>query len=157
MGSRRGNKALWVLVALCVAATFFIFSNSLKDGEQSNSDSMFFVRFVEPIFDAVFGEGVVDANFVVRKCAHVLEFMCLGVLSAVSAILFEKRTGKRLRIYFVLGCLGVATVDELIQNFTGRTCSFSDVVLDFFGALLGFGFVYGCSYLKKRFGKRESV
>lgn len=155
MSENKNGKGLWIFVSLGVAALVFIFSNSFKNGEQSHSDSMFFVGFIEPFFDKLFGDSEIDANFVVRKCAHVFEFGCLGALSALISLTLKKRTGNSTYFYFIAGCLAAAAVDEFIQSFTGRTSSVSDVLLDFFGALLGFGLVYSVSWLKNRRNKKQ--
>ena len=153
MRDTKHSKRLFVLIALGALSLVFIFSNSLKNGELSHGDSDFFVELLKPVFDSVFGVGAIDISFVVRKCAHLFEFACLGSVSALTAKQVKKITGVHTTVYFVLGCLVIATVDEFIQSFTGRTSSVSDVVLDFFGAVLGFSLVQGITCLKRRLNK----
>ena len=142
-----------MLIALGALSLVFIFTNSLKNGELSHNDSDFFVELVRPVFDTLFGVGAVDVSFVVRKCAHLFEFACLGVVSALTAKQVKKMTGVHTMVYFVFGCLVIAAVDEFIQSFNGRTSSFSDVVLDFFGVVLGFSLVYGIAFLKRQLNR----
>ncbi len=134
------NRQRWkiailaVLLALLVA---FIFSNSMKSGEESNSDSAKIAGILEPVINMVFGEGRVSANYVVRKGAHLGEFALLGFLSMLLVRATTRYNEKKLLYVGLFVMLSVAVADEYIQIFTGRTSSVSDVLIDFSGVLIG--------------------
>ena len=131
------KKKLTVLLILLIVATGFIFSNSLQNSEESNKASGFVLSIVEPIVELVFGEGAVDANYIVRKGAHMTEFFLLAAV--VFAIVSEfKKIGKPVFGYGLFYVLSVAVTDEFIQSFSDRTSSVKDVLIDFSGALIGF-------------------
>ncbi len=126
------KKSLFLLV-LVLAATAFIFSNSLKGSDASTQDSNFVIRLIE----AIFGESDLDLHFLVRKGAHIAEFALLGFL-ATRLIINLGKIAHHLG-YGLFYVLVVAVTDEFIQTFTGRSGMVQDVWIDFFGALLGIG------------------
>lgn len=73
----------------------------------------------------------------VRKFAHVIEFMALGVcLGGFCGGLYLLR--RRVFVFLPLfWSLGTAVGDECLQLFTERGSEVVDVVLDFAGALIG--------------------
>lgn len=131
------NAFLILLLLLC---TVFIFSNSLKDSEASHKDSDVIVEIVEDVADKIQPENNVDWNYIVRKSAHLTEFFILGVLSMLLALqIIKKRWMAMLTVasFVIL----IATTDEIIQIFSGRSSMFSDVLIDTAGALVGIGVV----------------
>ncbi|MBQ8894615.1 MAG: VanZ family protein [Clostridia bacterium] len=141
------KRLIILLVLLVLAVTAFIFSNSLKGAEASNRDSDSIIALIQPLVERLFGQGAADhLNYAVRKSAHVVEFALLGVL--VSCLVLALK--KSLRGYEFFYALAVAVVDEFIQSFTGRTSQIKDVLIDFSGALLGFGIVFLITKLQKR-------
>lgn len=89
-------------------------------------------------------------EFFIRKSAHLLEYMILGLL--VFRLLFIlSRTNTRIAIFLSLVfCALYAAFDEIHQQFTaGRTTMFADVVLDTSGAALGIMTYYLYIHLAK--------
>lgn len=121
---------------LTAAVTLFIFSNSLKNIQQSNEASGVFIEWLGSVVRFIFGEGA-DVYFIVRKGAHLAEFFALGffVMNAVSEI---KKKISGITGFGFFYVLLVAVTDEYIQSFFDRTSSVSDVLIDFAGAMLGF-------------------
>lgn len=131
------NAFLILLLLLC---TVFIFSNSLKDSEASHKDSDVIVEIVEDVADKIQPENNVDWNYIVRKSAHLTEFFILGVLSMLLALQIIKKRWMAMLIVASFVIL-IATTDEIIQIFSGRSSMFSDVLIDTAGALVGIGVV----------------
>ena len=138
MDTKRKNTILtviWGLITLGILC--FIFSNSLKNGEESAEQSSWFVDVFRAIFDPQHNleDGV--AITIVRKLAHFTEFAALGF--SLSALLFviDRPSVKNAVILPVFCCLLAATTDEFIQSFTGRTSTARDVFIDFAGAVVG--------------------
>ena len=86
--------------------------------------------------------NITFSEHIVRKLAHVLEFALLGFLG-VNAV-------SRYKISAVV-CLFVAVIDEFIQKFSpGRSSQYSDIILDYFGVLIGMAVYFFLCYLIKR-------
>ena len=147
---------------LVLLATAFIFSNSMKDMEESREDSNVVVDVVEVVVEKIVPDHNIDVEHAVRKGAHISEFALLGALSALFYLTFEKR--KRYALFFVfLYTALVASLDEFIQRFTGRGSQFTDVLIDIFGAVLGitfmllFAFLCGCILSRRRIKNNHSL
>ncbi len=138
------KRPIILLVVLTILTVLFIFSRSLPGIEQSEKESIKVQEIVEPILEPVVGEGNVT-NHLVRKLAHVTEFMVLGVeLSALSLLI-----GKHSISYTVLAAVSTALCDETIQLFSKRGSQVQDVWLDISGAILGAILVLLAHYLYK--------
>ena len=76
-----------------------------------------------------------DSAFLVRKAAHLSEYMLLGFLMG---LLFVRSDGRG-RVFLPEGaCLAAALVDEGIQLFSvGRAAQLRDVCIDMLGAIAG--------------------
>lgn len=143
------NKKTILPSALIVAVTAFIFSNSLKNSVESQQDSDVILSWFRPLLEWIFGKDPEVLNYVVRKAAHMAEFFVLALLICW----LSHAVKKRFHGYGLLYPLCVAIIDEFIQSFTGRTSRVLDILIDFSGALIGFGVVL----LFKRWGRRKSV
>ncbi len=144
------TKVLAILISLTVLMTAFIFSNSMKNSEESNETSDTFLSILTPItefLDGVFGEA--DWNYIIRKGAHLTEFCILGILVSNTVFRIKIDYGKHLMGYGLFYVLLVAVTDEFIQSFSDRTSSVSDVLIDLTGALTGIIIVALLSSRKK--------
>ena len=126
----RGFTALAVLTV-----TLFIFANSAAVAEASNQTSSMVQQQIHALCDTVGKPGLKElfTVWVVRKLAHFTEYALLGLVWLLCLWAYRRR----LRWAAPL-CLLTAAADETVQRFTpGRSAQFSDVVLDFAGALTG--------------------
>ena len=130
-----------VLVVLWVA---FIWSNSMQNGEESGELSSEVTDRINEVAEPVLGEPV--SEHTVRKGAHFLEYMLLGVLTSVDAVVIVQALSRRRPVFVSLSMLSslllafaVAATDEFaIQAATdGRGPSWRDVGIDSAGALSG--------------------
>ena len=145
---RRGFTA--VLVLVIAATVIFIWSNSFRNGAESNSQSSAVAGFLKSILDPDGSIPDETFSFFIRKSAHFAEFMLLGTeLALLSAV-----TGKPQISAALFVMLSVAVGDESIQILSDRTDSVADILLDFTGAVTGFiGMRLAChilSEIKKR-------
>ena len=168
VGMKSGKLALRVTVSilltlLCAATVWFIFSNSLKSGAASASQSQAVTEGIQdaigviaPSSPVAKAEGTAfdRLHAFVRKSAHFLEYALLGAL-----LLFTCRSYTRLkRFWFAPPCIAflVAAFDEYIQNFTpGRGNSFADVLIDTAGAAAGILFAVFCLFVAFLIGRRR--
>ncbi len=140
------NKKVFLPAVLTVLVTAFIFSNSLKGIEDSRQDSDVVLGWFRPLLERLLGSNAELMDYVVRKAAHMTEFCVLALLICWLAAVLNKS----LHGYGLFYTLSVAVTDEFIQSFFDRTSLVSDVLIDFTGALIGFGIVLLIKKLKKR-------
>ena len=136
------RKIAFLFALMSFFMTGYIFSNSMKDSAASHAQSGTVVEFVEPILKPIFGEQDEEEtarkmSIIVRKAAHFAEFtllgFCVGGFAAAITAIYQKRfSGLSLGM-----CFAVASCDEWIQSFVGRTSSIKDVALDLCGSIFG--------------------
>ncbi len=136
--SNKDNRKVISLI-FTIILTIFIFSMSLlsgaDSGEISSSLSVSFKRIIDIIF--INNNLTLETlHLVVRKGAHVFEYLVLGVSYFFTAKYWKLSILKIL----VIGLL-TAVTDELLQNIpVDRAASAIDIFLyDFGGFILGFG------------------
>ena len=137
--TKANQRKLLILLAV-VFWMAIIFKLSAQPGEQSNILSAkvttVIVRLAQQFRPDV---NVVSLNYFIRKCAHFLAYLVLGII-----VLFAMRRiglmGKQGIGFTLLLCISYAITDELHQAFVpGRTPKLLDVLIDSSGASLGIG------------------
>ena len=137
--SRR--RAVYIcFLAICIAVQItFIFSNSLRNAENSDSQSTGFLRFViEDIFQFDYEELNDDflgnLHFIIRKLAHFCEYAMLGTL--VFLLMYVCACATKMCFYCTVPfCFAIGMIDEFLQRFSeGRSASIADAFLDTSGA-----------------------
>ena len=134
--TKKRSVFFWVLTVLSLVWTAFIFSNSLKNADDSLIQSGCIVDFViDSILCVPDDKLTVDfAAFVtnfVRKLAHFFEFFVLGTLLLLYRNLWK--TNATLHLYRTLFFgMAAALFDETLQlTSPGRGSLVADVWLDF--------------------------
>lgn len=118
----------WSLVAVCMGIIFY-FSSRTATESSAQSDGVLNIIYM------LFGENGVT-TFIVRKCAHFLEFAGLSFLFSIA---FYQQFGAVKFILPVICTSLYAVTDEVHQIFVeGRACKFFDWVVDTAGGLFGF-------------------
>ncbi len=139
---------LWLLVIFWMGIICFL---SAQTATESNQLSGHTIRILIPIFMPEFidmsqaqqKEIVVNLQYVVRNIAHILMYFILGILCMCTLIPYEFKLKVKV-ITALLICTVYAATDELHQLFMdGRGFQFSDIFLDFCGALFGVLMVVG--------------
>ena len=137
----RHRRRLIVYALLCVLIMAAIFVMSAKDGHSSGdlSGKPFFLWLARVLQTIVPWTIQLSPILLIRKCAHMFEYFCLGC----STFLFtgellwrtEKRLGKTAAIAF-LWCFLYACSDEWHQKYVpGRAGVFTDVLIDSIGVV----------------------
>jgi len=90
-------------------------------------------------------------HYVVRKGAHFISYMILGALLMALCKSYLLPSRLAALVALVVSVL-YASGDEWHQSFVpGRSCQFSDVLLDGVGAAVGIALLYiGIRYMKKK-------
>lgn len=136
----------------CVLAVAFIFSNSLKTGEESSEQSSTVVDIIQDVaafFDpdspiaTATGEDYQRLHSDVRTLAHFGEFALLGAL--FSACCFSYTLKAPFQGIPLFGALAVPCMDEGLQAFVAdRAADWKDILVDVTGGACGMAFAIAC-------------
>ena len=132
-----------IFAVLLVLWMGFIFSMSSENAEKSSNTSGQTIRVVlsaVPGFEEQPEEVKVNIieklQFIVRKSAHFIGYMILGILAS-GLILYYGNINKKYLLAFLI-CVIYAISDEIHQLFVpGRSGQVRDVLIDSAGSLLG--------------------
>ena len=123
-----------VLLALWMGLIFYM---SSKNGEKSTGQSDLIINTLNTLGVNLSGNFGEFASVIVRKAAHVCEYMILSLL--LYNVLKDYITiTKKIMIYTILGVILYAMSDELHQVFVpGRAGRIQDVLIDTIGGIVG--------------------
>lgn len=138
-----------ILSVIAVAIVVFIFAQSMMGSAGSWRESNIVAALFEPVLRRVYNliGRIVDSSgrvwlmsygVFVRKCAHFTEYFMLGAACAGITAALAGRIASPYLWADLFAVLMVAVLDEFIQSFSDRTSQLADVLLDFFGGLVGF-------------------
>ncbi len=119
---------------------FYSFYHSLKNGESSSNDSQKFSNFIKNTF-SVFNFNQINNdvfNIIVRKLfGHFGLFLLIGIFGLISYFLIFAKIKLSIIVNLIIGFI-VSVLAEILQLFTtGRNYSFTDIIINFLGVLLG--------------------
>lgn len=163
---RPGRKQT-ILLALTILWMAVIFSFSARPADESTQMSMSVGKWICQIFvpgyddwdeekQESFAEKI---DHPVRKCAHASEYAVLGIMLSSLALPFEEtKEGKGRRLLpwkriaaAVLTGILYAASDEFHQRFVpGRSCQFTDVLIDSGGLFVGVVLVLAAAWYCRR-------
>ena len=151
---------LTTVTALFIA---WIYSNSLKNAEQSTAQSGKVLTLLRNVFGFLFPESdlVISMHFV-RKAAHFCEYALLGFLLFFTLKSYGIRTLISCAVAYI-GSTIVAFSDEGLQFLSdGRAPAILDVLIDSAGALCGVAaafvlFLIISAIVEKRKKKQEKA
>ena len=138
------RKTIFVFLTLLCMAMIFYFSS--QNADTSTKESHKIGKFIGYMLEYDFQDWSPDAqeryaaklDFPIRKTAHFLEYMLLGIL--LTGVFYEKKRPKKQKVLipFLIGTL-YAVSDELHQLFVGlgRACQFRDILIDSGGVMAG--------------------
>lgn len=154
---KQTQRTAMIFAVLTTLNLAVIWGSSILPAEASSNQS----SFITSILLTIFRNADVDAlEYVVRKCAHFCEFAALGALSLGLTYTISKydlrRTWSRTAIP-VLGCLFATSTDEMIQIFSERGNSVSDVLLDFSGSLTAMCVVFITLLIVNSYRERTAI
>lgn len=123
----------WFLLILWMSIIFFM---SNQPAAISDKQSGFIILVLNKFgidMNGLFGQL---ANFAVRKSAHFLEYMILGIL--ILNALGNKYNIRKIKLLAVVLVFFYASSDEIHQLFVvGREGAFRDVIIDTCGGTVG--------------------
>ncbi len=145
----------WVVVILWISLIFYLSSQPAKKSDElSNGVATIVVNSVQRVlfvYETNYKLNIDNLNHYIRKCAHFLEYLILGMLF-INALIqsFLKKFENGLLIKYIIitifFCVLYSISDELHQGgVVDRGPSVRDVFIDSFGALMGI-FIYVMGY-----------
>ena len=152
-----------IFAVLLVLWMGFIFSMSSENAEKSSNTSGQTIRVVlsaVPGFEEQPEEVKVNIieklQFIVRKSAHFIGYMILGILAS-GLILYYGNINKKYLLAFLI-CVIYAISDEIHQLFVpGRSGQVRDVLIDSAGSLLGIILVMAFVKILIKFNKKHKI
>ena len=152
-----------IFAVLLVLWMGFIFSMSCENAEESSNTSGQTIRVVlsaVPGFEEQPEEVKVniieELQFIVRKSAHFIGYMILGILAS-GLILQYENINKKYPLAFLI-CVIYAISDEIHQLFVpGRSGQVRDVLIDSAGSLLGIIIVMAFVKILIKFNKKHKI
>ena len=152
-----------IFIVLLVLWMGFIFSMSCENAEESSNTSGQTIKVVlstVPEFEKQPEEVKVniieELQFIVRKSAHFIGYMILGILAS-GLILQYENINKKYPLAFLI-CVIYAISDEVHQLFVpGRAGQVRDVLIDSAGSLLGIIIVMAFEKLLIKFNKKHKI
>ena len=131
---------------------YFSAQNTLVSSSLSGHFIERFLACVYPVFKdlSLIGqqEMVAGLQTIVRKAAHLITYLILGILCVRALFLYQISEKRRFALAQIL-CTVYAVSDELHQLFiSGREPRMTDVLIDSVGALIGIlvvNLVYRCN------------
>jgi len=122
----------YINLILLILWMVLIFAMSSFDASESGNQSGFIVNLIGDIFNI---RDLELLSFIIRKLAHITEFMILGILTINC---FKDYKFNNLLLLSVIFGIFYACTDEFHQIFvSGRSGSIKDVCIDSFGVLMG--------------------
>ena len=152
-----------IFAVLLVLWMGFIFSMSSENAEKSSNTSGQTIRVVlsaVPEFEKQPEEVKVniieELQFIVRKSAHFIGYMILGILAS-GLILQYENINKKYPLAFLI-CVIYAITDEIHQLFVpGRAGQVRDVLIDSAGSFLGIILVMAFVKILIKFNKKHKI
>lgn len=166
----RAHRVSTVFALLTAAVMYIIFAFSSQSGGESSAASAGVSRFIAELIVSGFDKlselerelKIEELVPIVRKCAHFCVFCALGFFANLSAHSFAFERNAKIspvkNAYTAAFCIIYAVLDEAHQLFSpGRSCQFTDVLIDFSGSILGIATALLCFTIFKRiYTKRKT-
>lgn len=132
------RRQRWMLAFLWMMIIFFL---SAQSGNESGSLS---TSLFKPLFDMLVPMGIPAdlLSLIIRKSAHFIEYMILGILVFRALDTYEIQLSQKVYLAILL-CIGYAISDEIHQIFVpGRAGTLIDVLIDSLGSATSIAYIY---------------
>lgn len=152
------NKLLLYLsIILVIIWMIIIYGFSDTSADKSNNESKSIVRYIVSVLNKdlsdIEKEKIVKKyNKPLRKVAHASVYFVLACFVNSVVCVFKKNKLLMCNFICLIICFVYACSDEIHQMFvSNRSCEFTDIIIDTFGAFIGclfFNVIY--NYIKKK-------
>lgn len=131
------NELFWQ--AALILYVLFVYGHSMVPAELSSRESGAVLQIIAKIWDGLHLPGQMPTEHMVRKTAHFMEYMGMGILLCRNVQVMARQRRIPLRSV-IAAAIWLPFVDETIQLFVrGRSGQISDVWLDLAGMWTGLG------------------
>nr|WP_320025824.1 VanZ family protein [uncultured Acetobacterium sp.] len=127
---------VWVLTLVWMGIIFYLSNQpAVQSSQLSSGVTKRLVIIIENFVPGINNLEFESLETGIRKNAHFIAYFVLGILTLLSLKLGNIKKAALLALFI---CISYAMSDEFHQLFVfGRSCQFSDVLIDTAGALLG--------------------
>ena len=149
---KRDYERLCRLIKILIALTLaFIWVNSLMPRAESQAVSQGLLERIVELFRALGIHISPKSDHFLRKLAHVVEY---GILGAEFSLLLHLRDkqGPQGFVNCAFAGLSAAVMDESLQLISNRGSQVQDVLLDFWGYMVG---LWLCAVIYERFIRKR--
>lgn len=129
----------WSIVVIWMAVIFLFSAQPAYESDSiSQSVTLFVLNLAERVVPSLEPAiNVTTLNYLVRKVAHFVIYLVLGVLT-INALKMSGITTFKATVWTLLICIVYAASDETHQMFVpGRSAQVRDVLIDSIGAAIG--------------------
>lgn len=141
----------FIAVFLLVFWMGFIFVNSHMDSTVSDKES----KIVTKVAINKKNDEINSYNKIVRKCAHVTEYMVLSLLIYNVLVVFDTKKSKMIITF--LGTSIYAMSDEFHQLYIpGRSGEVRDVLIDMIGFIVAILIIYVLKWLWRKKNEKRN-
>ncbi len=153
------TKILYILYVTLTLSIAAVWGQSCLNKQESTVNSDMVIDMITPVDELQTQDQGQFWNYMrltawVRKAAHIIEYMALGMQMMLILLLKDKNSLKYCICCLYAG-LTLALVDETIQIFSSRGPLVSDLWIDLAGTVCGIGVAYLCMLLVKKIKKRK--
>ena len=140
------NLLRWTILILWMC---FIFYMSGQSGDESQEQSDLVLNILN-FLGLELSDNIKNlASFIVRKAAHITEYLILYILIFIVVILYSDT--KKAKVFSLLYMILYACTDEIHQLFVpGRSGMIRDVFIDSIGGIIGISIISIYENIKKR-------
>lgn len=139
----------WLAVIIWMAVIFYLSSQTSTDSNRLSTGVTEHVAYTVEYVSASEDMNILHLNRVVRKNAHFIAYLILGIL-VIQAMRRFSIAWQKCVVYSLLICITYAVSDEWHQQFVpGRGPEIRDVWIDSIGAIVGIGLYASVSLMRR--------
>lgn len=129
-----------LLLLICTVSIFLLSSEDKVTSTNTSIETT--KRVVDVVNEEISDEIAINYFGEIRKSAHFIEYLCLGIL-VINVVKDYKKLNFKWIIICILFCLLYSVSDEFHQYFVpGRSCELRDIIIDTCGSFIGIMFYY---------------
>ena len=130
------RTVLYILVIIWMGVIFYLSSMSRDDSDVTSKGLLYKIVSISNVSEDKIDGIVEEYNVVIRKVAHVSEYLILSILVYLSLIYSDVSINKSIIISIIV-CVLYSISDEVHQLFVNRGGQIIDVFIDSIGIFVG--------------------
>lgn len=136
----------WTMLVLWMVFIFYMSSESGNESQEQSDLVLSILNFL----GLEWSDSIQNvASFIVRKAAHITEYLILYILIFRVVILYSD--SRKAKIISLICMILYASTDEIHQLFVpGRSGMLRDVFIDSIGGIIGIGIISMYEYIRRK-------